>query len=713
MKRLLSILCVGLLALGCSEDFLEEYTQYPSLSPHSLYLWVTDLTFDNVASQRTIDITAESTPWSIQNDVTWIHTDKQSGDTSAELVVSVDQNTSGDDVRTGIFYVKSTISDFPASVPVSVMQSGASPTIGLSTYSVSLDSQHPTTTVSVIANCTWEYTCDATWLQVTRSGDNLQLTATEENMGTSARSTSVQLSHSGTTKAYATLTVTQQPATVTVSTDALTVPAEGGVYDFKFSCAGKWEIKTTYTYINVTPSIGSAGEHTVRVEVAPSTSTSSRAGNFTIYVEGVARNVIKVNQTGQQISLSKANLYFDAIGGEESVIVTSSAPWKVSYVPTWIGASPSTGVNQGTLKLKAPTNMLADQRVDNVKVSIEGTTVQASTRVIQYGNSQDISRHLLEFGPASSTQKITVQSAIGWKATTTDSWITVSPTESTTATEISITVAANASEVAREGTVQIQMGSKTETLTVQQQGNLLELSGSLDFTSKGGPGTFSLTANGTWELSLEDNINWITLSTTGGEGSQDISITCADNPTITPRSTALLVKSDVGQTLRLPITQAGRYLRVDHTELLFYASGGTSETVIVETDGAFKVSTSYMWLTVNQTGNSFTVTCLKNEGDQPRTGKVLVELTDLRSGSYQIELNVTQLEQGGTFHREDYGTDEDYDNAGSSTTTFDFIPYSSDTNYDVGAAASGFSVRKRSTQLKAAPVVPLVKQSDK
>ena len=157
MKRLLSILCLGLLALGCSEDFLEEYTQYPSLSPHSLYLWVTDLTFDNVASQRTIDITAESTPWSIQNDVTWIHTDKQSGDSSAELVVSVDQNTSGDDVRTGIFYVKSTVSDFPASVPVSVMQSGASPTIGLSAYSVSLDSQHPTTTVSVTANCTWEY----------------------------------------------------------------------------------------------------------------------------------------------------------------------------------------------------------------------------------------------------------------------------------------------------------------------------------------------------------------------------------------------------------------------------------------------------------------------------------------------------------------------------------------------------------------------------
>lgn len=712
MKRLLYII-IGLVTLGCSEYYNEEGSKYPSLTPHLLYLWTTALDFDYHAAERTITINAESTPWSILNDVSWIHTDKQSGDTNTDLIVSVDQNSSGDDPRTGIFYVKSVSNDFPASVPVTVTQVGAKPTIGLSVYTAILDSQNPTTAVTVDANCTWEYTCDATWLQVTRSGENLILTATEQNTGTATRSTSVQLKHTGYQQAYATLTVKQEPVTVTVLKDALTVPAEGGTYDFTFNSPGSWEIKTNYSHINVKPSSGEAGTNKVSVEVAPATSASSRAGSFTIYIDGTARNTIKVNQNGHQISFNKANIYFDAIGGEQSVVINSTATWRVATVPFWIGASPSTGDNQGALKLKASPNTSPDQRVDNVYVKIDGTTIQASTRVIQYGNYQDISRHLIEFGPASSSKKITVQSVDGWKATTTDSWITVSPTESTTETEITITVAANTSEMAREGTVEIQMGTETATLTVQQQGSQLVLTGSMDYTSKGGSSTLSLTSNGSWELSFAENVNWLTLSETIGEGSADITITCADNASPTPRSTTLLVKNDLGQTLRLPVNQAGRYLRVDHTELLFYANGGTSENVTVETDGTYRIKTEQSWLQINQTTNTFTVTAIPNESDQPRTGKVVIELTGLTSSSYAVELSVTQLEQGGSFHLVDYGTDQDYDNNSSSTASIEFKPYGEDTNYDSGTSVTGMSVRKHPSQLKAALATPQVKQTEK
>lgn len=709
MKRFLFTLLLGIITMGCSETFFEEAAKFPSLSAHKLYIWRTEFSFTNIASEAQLDIVAESTPWSVVNDVDWITFDQTSGNGSLEVLMSVAENKSGDSNRTGLFYVKSGASDFPASVPITVTQTGATPYIKPATLTVTLDSKTPSYTLAVEANCTWEHECDATWLQVARSGDNLVITATEENMRSDTRSASVILRQAGSTSTYYGVTVKQLPSEVTVSTESLSVPADGGVFDFSFSSPANWEIKTDDSYITVQPSSGSAGENSVKVEVAPNTSSTYRNGSFTLYVNGSARNVIKVAQNKYTLSLSQNAIQFYAIGGEEEIVVSGVPSWISMTDADWITLSPASGKDSDPLKIKVAPNT-GDYRSEKVYVQVEGTTMQGSISVTQFRNAQDLSRTALSYGSEGGSETITVGNASGWKARTAESWITLSPTESTTTPKLVVTVGANADAAVRTGTIEVTMDDVVETITVVQQGTVLELAGDLEFTSTGGNGTFSLTASGSWELSVEDNADWITPGVTSGEGSRDISIACADNPSTKARSSALLVKNALGKTLRLNVTQAGRYLRLDHTELLFYGNGGTSEAVTIETDGTFTVSSSYMWLRVNTVGKTFTVTCLENEGTQPRDGKVIVALTGLEGDSYAIELPVTQLEPGGSFHRIDYGEDENLDGSSSRQMTVDFTGYGSDVNLDGGSLSTKGTISRLSTSLKAQPNYPKVKE---
>lgn len=701
--------------MGCSETFMSEQIQYPSLSPRCLYTWKTDFYYNSLKQEESLSLIAESTPWSIQNDVDWITMDQISGSGNADVNMTVAENKSGEDRRMGLFYIKSNASDFPVSIPVTVQQTGVNHVLYCSIYTITLDTENNSSTTTVTANVDWDYVTDATWLQLTRSGDDLLIRATEDNTTNDTRTAYVKVYQKSNPDFFTSVTVKQLPSSVTTSTDKISAPADGGVFEVKFNCKSSWRIQPTASYVSVTPSSGEAGDNTVQVEVAPNTTNAARTSSLSFYLNDVARYSIAINQEGYTLSLTKTNLYYDAVGGTQSVNVNTNSAydWEVYTSYSWITLNPTKGTTKDPFSVTTLPNENTSNRTGNVYVQLQGTSITTTLNVTQYGNSQELSKKQLQFSAAASSQTVKLQSISGWKAQPSESWITVSPTESTTAGEFTVTVTANTGEEERTGTIEVTMGDKVETLTVTQQGSVLNISGNMEFTALGGGLTFSLTANGPWELSVEDDATWFRPDATSGEGSKYLVLHCDPNPTMTARSSALLVKNEVGQTLRLPVTQAGHYLRVDHTELLFFADGGTSEKVTFETDAAYKVTTPDSWLKVNLITKMFTVTATPNTGDQPRYGKVIVELTDIEDGGYKIEIPVSQLEPGGSFHRVDYGTENDYDQNGGQTTTIGFSPYGTDNNYDGSASSTSFTVRKLPTTLRSAMRTPTVIQTAK
>ena len=80
---------------------------YPTLTPRYMAVTPTALSYSALASSKSLQVTSTETPWEIENEIDWISTSPTSGSSSASVNVGVTENKSGDDARTGIFYLKS------------------------------------------------------------------------------------------------------------------------------------------------------------------------------------------------------------------------------------------------------------------------------------------------------------------------------------------------------------------------------------------------------------------------------------------------------------------------------------------------------------------------------------------------------------------------------------------------------------------------------
>ena len=117
-RHLIIYLYATLLLVGCSEKYDEGLGMYPTLSPRYMTITPTALTYASSPETKTINITSIQTPWKIENGIDWISTSPTSGSTSATLSVGVTENKSGDDARTGIFYLKADVNDWRYEAPI-------------------------------------------------------------------------------------------------------------------------------------------------------------------------------------------------------------------------------------------------------------------------------------------------------------------------------------------------------------------------------------------------------------------------------------------------------------------------------------------------------------------------------------------------------------------------------------------------------------------
>ena len=95
--------------------------------------------------------------------------------------------------------------------------------------------------------------------------------------------------------------------------------------------------------------------------------------------------------------------------------------------------------------------------------------------------------------------------------------------------------------------------------------------------------------------------------------------------------------------MELSVKQAGRYLFVNTTQVIFYWRGGESLPVTVTTDGTFSVTTQCEWLEIEQIGHSFTLIAEEYDAKEPRSAVVTVALTGLVDGeAYSIDIPIVQ-----------------------------------------------------------------------
>lgn len=163
------------------------------------------------------------------------------------------------------------------------------------------------------------------------------------------------------------------------------------------------------------------------------------------------------------------------------------------------------------------------------------------------------------FDSKGGTQTIGVKSGLDWKASTSDSWITLSPSEgygSDSWEYIKVTVEANTGDP-RTGKITVKNSSRSADLAIVQ--GTMDTSIALDktevpFTSVGGNATVSITTVRSWTASSSEN--WLTVSPSSGEGSESaqvLTLTCSANEGVA--RTASVSISNGKETVSVTVSQ--------------------------------------------------------------------------------------------------------------------------------------------------------------
>lgn len=697
--KLTYILLLLIFLVGCSDSVEYNPDAYtPSLKAR--YLSVSQNSFDLPDAEeysQNFSVTSTETPWGFTGVMAWIDLSMTEGLKSESLQLSVDENLSGDNNRLGVFYLESKDPEWSYTTPISVFQPAAVayalPAESTLTFSGGLSNRN----IAISSNCTWTSTADVEWLTAVKSADNEYITVSvTENLTDASRSGTVLIAKDDMTLSV--ITVTQRAAEVTMEASTLEFEKEAGAYELKLVSEVSWTACTGQNWIAVTPASGDAGESILRISALSNDGISERRGYVYIKIGDLNKVEIPIYQRGLYIELDKTDLEFSSEPEERTLKVNSNTSWVIESYPDWVKVSPASGEGPQDVTISVEDNPNVSSRTAAILVTQPGLNLQSSLNITQAGKEFDFGGTAwfhFNFSEGATVPLLQITTNGKWEAVSNDPWISVSPTSMTGSAELMITLEPNSSYESRIGTITLTIGDKSYTLYIEQSGKYFTVDFSdSDFGSKESSLSIEISTDDKWTAKVENNAKWITLSQTDGDGSISLVATIADNPSVNDRTAVIVIETINGKSVRIPVSQAARYLTVDHQKISFYETGGTSEDIAINTDAQYSITCHDAWLAVTEKGYGvFNVSAAENRTKEMRVGTVTISMTDLEEGTYSLSLPVFQIFEGANFKVIGYGEDKNFDIIGSnSSASLTVIGYGTDKNWNTDAHTPALTV---------------------
>lgn len=719
MKHKTIYILFFLIALvGCSDTADYNPGKYrPSLKAKYLSLSQKEFDLPDAGTHiRNFTVTSMGTPWGFTEVMDWVALSKTQSTKTETVSLTVTENFSGDESRLGVFFLESKDYEWNFKSPVSVFQPAAIPYAVPEISNVTFTGGASSQSIWVMSNCTWGYLTYDSWLTATKDEESgtLIINATE-NLWDYAREGYITITFNG--EYMASIYVIQRAAEVSMETNTLTFENTAGTYELTLESEVSWTATTSHTWLNVSPDSGSAGESTLKITASANTSIYDRTGYVYIKVGDINKVEIPVRQRGLYIEFETNAMEFGAEGGEQDILIASNTSWEIvlplfaSSTPeimtivttpvdptesnSWFTVSPMSGERDGYVKVTVAENPNVSSRTATITATQTGLNLSDTFVITQRGkvfNYGDVS--IFQCSDKGQSLVVNVTSDGKWEATSNDSWISVSPESMTGNADLVITIEENTTDDTRTGTVTLTIGDQSYTLTVKQTGKYftIQYTGS-QFTSKGTSLSIDVITNDSWTARVEGNPSWITLSQTSGEGDVSIVATLADNLSVNDRTATIIIETPHGQSLKIPVSQAARYMTLDCQSVQFFAGGGTSQDIKITTDAQYSITCSDTWFYVTEKGNDvFCVTAEENPAKKQRDGFVTVAMTDLKEGTYSINLPVVQAPNGASFTVIGYGDDNNLDLGAGETITLTVTGFGTDTNWDTPGGSTGLAV---------------------
>jgi hypothetical protein len=510
-----------------------------------------------------------------------------------------------------------------------------------------------------------------------------------------------------------------------ITPNDLTYSAVGESQNVSISSDSSWVATTTFPWISISPANG-VGNGSVMISANPN-GPVARTGNVTLSRGSIKRNVSifqsasgsfwctpAMATTGSngitKVSLKTINrtsvnneayintglgttLKIDSAYTISVTFIGSNAPgiwidWNIDgdfndpneavmpgsgiWYPSFAGTKnlsfnvPSSAV-EGTTRMRVYAKNFGTGPVSSpCNITDVGGDMEDYNIVIVNHKRIQVSPTVLNYINANVSQNVSVISDSNWRASTTAAWITLSPNSGSGTGTVGITTTTNSTLRLRNDIVTFTRGSKTKTVTINQNpaDTVLTVSpATIKFVNTGGINSFAITSNSIYNL--VSNKTWITSDVILGNGNLVVNVNVASNPTNVIRSGSITVVSGTYSKV-VTITQdsTSSLLTVSRPEMNYTDLGG-KQSVTLTTPSSWNATASDTWFSINQNSGigNFTmdVSCVPNLTNNSRAGTITISngvstriiaisqegipiptsVVDLASGNWTIHPNPT------------------------------------------------------------------------
>lgn len=218
-----------------------------------------------------------------------------------------------------------------------------------------------------------------------------------------------------------------------------------------------------------------------------------------------------------------------SMGSSDSVFLTTSFDWVVSFSAGWMGVDKFAGTGDDTLLVAALSNNYStEQRIDSIEIVGYGQTY-AKVIVIQEGITPSLSvfpDNILLAQPASSSSAFSIVSNCDWTIVSDQTWLTATPSDGSNNSLVSvIALSENLTALPRVATLTVSgIGVADKFITVTQEGlNSTDyISNQLTLYPNPNSGSFFLCnpSNEKLEINIFDMSGSLVYSSTGTENNK-------------------------------------------------------------------------------------------------------------------------------------------------------------------------------------------------
>lgn len=637
MKRLLLYISALFFLASCAEG---EYdgTRNPSLFRRYLSISTKSLSFDAQPSSKVVDIESDQTDWNITIPVGWVSASQTSGNSSATVDFATQLNNSADTSRVCVVTVASNVSDWSRSFGITLTQSKAAPYINLNQPSLTVNGESQKQTVILKSNVRYTSRSSVEWVSVIGQDNNHIELFIQENATGNVRYGQITLAANGISTA---LSVVQRAANITSTTESLEFTYEAANTNIEVESEASWKAVAS-DWIGLSPSSGSAGKSSMRIDVPKNASAKPRDGYVYLTIDDINRVEIPIIQGGITFDISTGKIEYDSFGGSKSFEISSNSSWQITSCPEWIDLSAKDGVGNAKINASVKENNSTTQLTGKIELSTIDNVITRTINVSQAAKHIDFSVPSLSFTYEKGSKSFAFSTDGIWNVAKDVDWISLDKQTGKGNATIVVSVQENMTLSDRSGLINLTIADQTYRINVYQECKYLTLSSSaFDFTSATGHTTIAIASNTRWSVSVRNQPNWLIATPASGNGNAEITIGVSENKTPTERSGVIEVEIPGVHTYIINVKQSGKYLKADCSSVNFTSSGGTI-SFNVETDGTYEVSKDGNWFGYIRSGDVISVIAQQNSTGVERTGEIILKLTNLSQGEYVSRTPVIQ-----------------------------------------------------------------------